>query len=59
MKDPSVIEDALEELDMDQEELETIRQGISFKGLSPRTLLTGSLSMKGSLTAIQAAVFRL
>lgn len=36
IKDPSVISDAMEELDIDKEELESIRQGISFKGIVPQ-----------------------
>ncbi len=36
LKDPSVIKDTLTELDIDQSELETIRQGISFKGVIPK-----------------------
>ncbi len=36
LKDPSVIKDTLTELDIDQSELEKIRQGISFKGVIPK-----------------------
>ncbi len=36
IKDPSVISDAMEELDIDKEELESIRQGITFKGIVPQ-----------------------
>ena len=36
LKDPSVIKDTLTELDIDQSELEEIRQGISFKGVIPK-----------------------
>jgi hypothetical protein len=36
LKDPSVIKDTLTELDIDQSELEAIRQGISFKGVIPK-----------------------
>ena len=36
IKDPSVISDAMEELDIDKKELESIRQGITFKGIVPQ-----------------------
>ena len=60
IKNPSVIESALTELDISLEELENIRKGITFKGTRPKDALDrlnvyNSILEQGSNGAISAA----